>query len=34
MPLVEQVIALTTPIRAYDTQVETWARRTYPNAAL
>ena len=34
MPLVEQVTALTTHIRAYDKQVEAWARRKYPNAAL
>jgi transposase len=34
MPLVEQVTALTTQIRAYDKQVEALARRKYPNAAL
>jgi transposase len=34
MPLVQQVAALTTQIRAYDTQVEALARRKYPNAAL
>jgi transposase len=34
MPLVEPVAALTTHIRAYDTQVEALARRKYPHAAL
>jgi transposase len=34
MPLVEQVTALTTRIRAYDKPVEAVARRKYPNAAL
>jgi hypothetical protein len=34
MPLVGQVAALTTQIRAYDKQVEALARRQYPKAAL
>jgi transposase len=34
MPLVAEVTALTTQIRAYDKQVEALARRQYPKAAL